>query len=76
MTWQQKLGAAIRSARTATGLSQAEVASALGVRQSSVSQWEAARTVPSTRHMLGLFRLFGDELFSLLAGVAAETCPS
>jgi hypothetical protein len=37
-----------------------------------VSQWEAARTIPSTRHMLGLFRLFGDELFRPLLAVAEE----
>jgi transcriptional regulator with XRE-family HTH domain len=72
VTWQQQLGVAIRSARATTGLSQADVARALGVRQSSVSQWEAARTIPSTRHMLGLFRLFGDELFRPLLAVAEE----
>jgi transcriptional regulator with XRE-family HTH domain len=75
VTWQEQLGATIRAARIAAGWSQADVASALEVRQSSVSQWEAGRTAPSTGHLLGLLRLFGDGLIRLLVGVElAESC--
>lgn len=61
----------------AAGRSQADVASALDVRQSSVSQWEAGRTAPSTRHLLGLMRLLGDRLVRPLVGVElAKFCRS
>lgn len=54
MSEQSYLSEAIRSARRRAGLSQAELAEALGVRQSSVSQWERGSTKPSTVHLLAL----------------------
>ncbi len=48
------LSEAIRAARRRAGLSQAELAELLGVRQSSVSQWERGSTKPSTIHLLAL----------------------
>ncbi len=44
--WRIELGAAIREARQAADLSQEDLANALGVRQSSVSQWERGTTAP------------------------------
>ena len=44
MSEQDYLSEAIRAARRRAGLSQAELAAALGVRQSSVSQWERGST--------------------------------
>jgi DNA-binding transcriptional regulator YiaG len=54
MSEQSYLSEAIRAARRRAGLSQAELAAALGVRQSSVSQWERGSTRPSTDHLLAL----------------------
>jgi DNA-binding transcriptional regulator YiaG len=51
------LADAIRSARVEAGMSQVEVAAALGVRQSSVSQWERGVTKPLTANLLALMRL-------------------
>jgi transcriptional regulator with XRE-family HTH domain len=48
------LSEAIRTARRRVGLSQVELAELLGVRQSSVSQWERGTTMPSTLHLLAL----------------------
>ncbi len=58
--------AALRQARQRVGLSQAELAEALGIRQSSVSQWERGQTVPSGPHLV---RLLGElpTLAALLA---------
>ena len=64
--WRVELGAAIQEARKAAGLSQEEVAAALGVRQSSISQWERAVTAPTTGHLLGLLRILGAVLVRLL----------
>ena len=61
--------AALRAARQRTGLSQAELAELLGVRQSSVSQWERGLTVPSGPHLV---RLLG-ELPALAALLASGT---
>ena len=60
--WQIELGAAIRAARKAAELSQQDLAAALGVRQSTVSQWERGGTTPRTKHLLGLLRLLGPRL--------------
>ena len=57
MSEQSYLSEAIRAARRRAGLSQAELAAALGVRQSSVSQWERGSTRPSTDHLLALTAL-------------------
>jgi transcriptional regulator with XRE-family HTH domain len=54
MREQSFLSEAIRSARRRAGLSQVELAELLGVRQSSVSQWERGSTRPSTVHLLAL----------------------
>jgi transcriptional regulator with XRE-family HTH domain len=54
MREQSFLSEAIREARRRAGLSQAELAELLSVRQSSVSQWERGSTKPSTIHLLAL----------------------
>jgi transcriptional regulator with XRE-family HTH domain len=66
--WRLELGAAIREARRSAGLAQADLADALGVRQSSVSQWERGTTSPTTRHLLALLGLLGAVLVRLLVG--------
>ena len=66
--WRGELGAAIRQARVAAGLSQGRLAAVVGVRQSSVSQWERGVTAPQTWHLLGLLRELGGHLARLLLG--------
>jgi transcriptional regulator with XRE-family HTH domain len=66
--WRVEVGAAIRQARLAARLSQEDLAGALGVRQSSVSQWERGTTAPATCHLLGLLRVLGALLARLLLG--------
>ncbi len=48
---------AIHAARIGAGLSQVELATKVGVRQSSVSQWERGVTRPSAGSLLALMRL-------------------
>ncbi|HZD02106.1 MAG TPA: helix-turn-helix transcriptional regulator [Actinomycetes bacterium] len=72
MSEQRYLSTAIRSARRRAGLSQVELAELLGVRQSSVSQWERGSTKPSTVHLLALAAKLGCSLAEL-AGAAETT---
>jgi transcriptional regulator with XRE-family HTH domain len=72
-TPQNELGRAIKTARRAAKLSQSETAAALGVRQSSVCQWERGNTVPKTKHLLQLLKLFGTTLTRLLVPEEATT---
>ncbi len=51
---------AIRRARAVAGVSQQRVAEAVGVQQSSVSQWERGVTNPSGWHMDCLRRALPD----------------
>ena len=69
--WRVELGAAIREARVAVGLSQERLANELGVRQSSVSQWEQGTTAPATWHLLGLLQVLGMLLVWLVLGEGA-----
>jgi transcriptional regulator with XRE-family HTH domain len=72
MIEQTPLSKAIRSARRRAGLSQVELARLLGVRQSSVSQWERGSTKPSTVHLLTLAIRLGCSLVDL-AGAGDAT---
>ncbi len=65
-----RLADAIRQARKQTGLSQDELAAQLGIRQSSISQWERGTTLPSTRHLLGLLAALGHPFATLLVDLA------
>ncbi len=62
------LAEAVRQARQRAGLSQAELAERLGLRQSSVSQWERGVTKPKTVHLLALADALGINLLDQLAG--------
>jgi transcriptional regulator with XRE-family HTH domain len=72
MSEQNYLSEAIRSARRRAGLSQVELAKLLGVRQSSISQWERGSTKPSTVHLLALAARLGCSLAEL-AGAPEAT---
>ncbi len=54
-----RLGAWIRTARRAAGLSQGQLARLVGIEQSSVAQWERGATAPSLAHFRELAHRFG-----------------
>ncbi len=62
------LAGAIREARKRAGMSQGQLAEALGIRQSSVSQWERGSTAPTGRRLRVLVREFPELAEALKAG--------
>ena len=54
------------SAREKAGMTQNEVAQALGVNQSSVSFWESGRNQPRAKQMVKLAKLYGVTVDELL----------
>lgn len=50
---------AIRTARIEKGMTQVELARAIGVKNSSISYWERGRCVPSQTHRRRLKRVLG-----------------
>lgn len=54
------------SAREKAGMTQNEVANALGVNQSSVSLWESGRNLPRGKQMVKLAKLYGVTVDELL----------
>jgi len=70
---RRRVRALIRVLRENAGLSQADLAGLLGVRQSSVSQWERGSTRPALEHYRDMMHLFGLRgLWLLQAGPLAE----
>ena len=62
------LGTHIYQLRRARGLSQDDVAEALGVSRQSVSKWENNASVPELEKLLALSGLFGVSLDELVTG--------
>ena len=65
---KDEIGQIIRDARRAAGLTQTEVAEALGRPQNTVSAWEMGRAQPDISTLVELFRMMGrsmDEAFAL-----------
>ena len=54
------------SAREKAGMTQNEVAKALGVNQSAVSFWESGRNLPRGKQMVKLAKLYGVTVDELL----------
>ena len=52
--------------RKASGLSQYEVADALGIKQASVCQWETGKTAPTARLLPKVAKLYGCTIDELL----------
>lgn len=65
----------IKEARDAKGFNQKEIASALGVSQPTVSDWEAGRKMPTRKNLLRLAELLDSSVDSLL-GVEKRNAPS
>ena len=60
------LGASIRDHRKAAGLTQAEFANTLGVKQAAVAMWESDKSVPRTDALPLIAKTLGctiDQLF-------------
>lgn len=55
----KKLGALIKGARELRGMSQADVARALGISRQAVSMWEAGTNQPGPRRANALYELLG-----------------
>ncbi len=49
---------ALKSARKERGLSQEEIAEAIGVTQSAVHQWEAGKSQPTIEKLVLLAKIF------------------
>lgn len=58
--------------RKEKGMTQAELARALGVTNKAVSKWETGEAMPETALLLPLSRIFGVSVDELLAGERAE----
>lgn len=66
------LGETIHQLRTSRGMSQEELAEALGVSRQSVSKWENGASVPDLDKLVGMSRLFGVTLDQLVCGAEAQ----
>lgn len=62
-----EIGTMIRTRRTAQGLTQEQVAAALGVTATAVSKWERDVSLPEITLLPALARLLGTDLNGLLA---------
>lgn len=66
-------GSNIENGRRALGMSQAELADAVGVWQSSVAKWESGDNIPRDRHKVRIAQALRQDvrtLFPLIAGAA------
>lgn len=66
--FSRRVGQAIRDARVTRGVSQAELASACGAMQPTVSRWEAGWVIPDLAALLVIRDLLGVSLDDFLAG--------
>ena len=58
--------------RTQKGITQAELAAALGVTNKAVSKWETGEAMPETAQLLPISRIFGVTVDELLEGKRAD----
>ena len=61
-----KLGANIAALRKAKGMTQEQLAAALGISPPAVSKWETGAAEPSTSNLLALAKLYGLSVDELL----------
>lgn len=57
----------LQKAREKSGMTQREVAAAIGVDQSAVSLWETGRTMPRASVLIRLAKLYGVTVDDLLS---------
>lgn len=65
----QSLAEALKAQRAAHGMTQEQVAEALGVSRQAVSKWESGGAEPSTSNLLALAKLYGVDLNELLGDI-------
>lgn len=70
-----KLEERLTALRKEKGLSQLELAEALGVSRQAVSRWEVGASAPGTENLLALSRLYGVPLDELVGGPARAAEP-
>lgn len=68
----RSFGEMVRQARTTLGITQAELAERLGVRQPAVSAWERGTAYPSAELYLPLAGVLEVDVATLLAGIGIE----
>ena len=68
----QDLGARIRAARQAAGLSQEKLAEQLGLTRQAVTKWETGQSAPSTENLLRLAEVLGVPVSTLLDEAAPQ----
>ena len=68
----ETLGARIRAARQAAGLSQEKLAERLGLTRQAVTKWETGQSAPSTENLLRLAEVLGVPVTALLDASAPE----
>lgn len=59
MTKDRPIGEKLRAMRRESGMTQAELARAVGVTQHSIAQWETGGRAPSMRHAVELSKVLG-----------------
>lgn len=64
---KRKWGDNIRRQRKVAGMSQEELAAALGVKQSAVSRWEAGENAPTIENQLAIARVLRSDARILFA---------
>lgn len=65
----QSLAEALKARRADHGMSQEQVAEALGVSRQAVSKWENGTAEPSTSNLLALAKLYEVDVGELLRGI-------
>ncbi len=63
------IGEKLKAARNGAGLTQEQVAEALGVSRQAVSKWENGTAEPSTSNLLALAKLYEVDVSELLRGI-------
>lgn len=67
-----KLSERLYTLRKARGLTQEELAEALGVSRQAVSKWESGAAMPDTEKLIALSKYFGVTIDSLISGDTTE----
>lgn len=69
---QEKIGAFIRDIRKESGLTQEQLAEALGVSQKSISRWETGKTMPDYSLLPDICKVLGINMAELLEAERIE----
>lgn len=73
MTEDEKVGFRIAAARKEAGLTQQQLATAVGVSRPAVAQWEKGRTSPSAENLRGVATATSKPLIYFFTGAGVDT---